>query len=246
MLSLQITHLAPLSSASLRERLEALPWPEKRQRILRYRQEKDRQLALLAWSLAAAMLREAGAEDLTLTYTSQGKPFLQQHPDIHFNLSHGGEMAVCAVSDRPVGADIEPLLPYDAEQARKDASEICAKVLSNRKPPYSLAGGLFDALEDTHGDMFAVTNDEAQKACDMFKELEGVDIYHAAGVATASLIQAIENKQVNANDVIMLNITGGGEALFKQHNDVWYLKPAKVFGVNATKEEIKGFVKTNL
>lgn len=117
MLSLQITHLEPLSSASFRERLEALPWPEKRQRILRYRQEKDRLLALLAWSMAAAMLREAGAEDLTLAYTAQGKPFLKHHPAIHFNLSHGGEMAVCAVSDRPVGADIEPLLPYDAEMA---------------------------------------------------------------------------------------------------------------------------------
>ena len=135
------------------------------------------------------------------------------------------------------------LLPYEAEQARKDAGEIVAKVLSNRKPPYSLAGGLYDAMVDTDGDFFAVTNDEAQKACDMFKELEGIDIYHAAGVATASLIQAIENKQVKADDVIMLNITGGGEALFKEHNDVWYLKPDRVFSVDASKEEIKNFVK---
>ena len=44
----------------------------------------------------------------------------------------------------------------------------------------------------------------------------------------------------------MLNITGGGEKLFKEHNEVWYLKPNHVFGVNATKEEIKGFVKTEL
>ncbi len=138
------------------------------------------------------------------------------------------------------------MLPYDADQARKDAAEIDAKVLSNRKPPYSLAGGLFDALEDSNGDMFAVSNDESKKACDMFKDTEGIDIYHAAGVATASLIQAIANKQVKPDDVVMLNITGGGEALFKQHNDVWYLKPDKVFSVNASKEEIKGFVKTKL
>ena len=135
------------------------------------------------------------------------------------------------------------MLPYDAEQARKDAAEIVAKVLSNRKPPYSLAGGLYDAMVDTDGDFFAVTNAEAQKACDMFEELEGIDIYHAAGVATASLIQAVENKQVKADDVIMLNITGGGEKLFKQHNDVWYLKPNHVFSVNASKDEIKDFAK---
>ena len=138
------------------------------------------------------------------------------------------------------------MLPYDAEQARKDAAEIDAKVLSNRKPPYSLAGGLFDALEDSNGDMFAVSNDESKKARDMFKELEGVDIHPAAGVAMASLMQAIANKQVKADDVIMLNITGGGEALFKKEHDVWYLKPDHVFSVNASKEEIKGFVKTKL
>lgn len=135
------------------------------------------------------------------------------------------------------------MLPYDAEQARKDAAEIVAKVLSNRKPPYSLAGGLYDAMVDTDGDFFAVTNAEAQKACDMFEELEGIDIYHAAGVATASLMQAVENRQVKADDVVMLNITGGGEKLFKQHNDVWYLKPDKVFSVNASKDEIKEYTK---
>lgn len=138
------------------------------------------------------------------------------------------------------------LLPYDAEQARKDAAEIVAKVLSNRKPPYSLAGGLYDAMVDTNGEFFAVTNDEAQKGCDMFKEFEGIDIYHAAGVATASLIQAVENKQVKADDIIMLNITGGGEKLFKEHNKVWYLKPDKVFGVDASKDEIKQFVAEKL
>ena len=138
------------------------------------------------------------------------------------------------------------LLPYDAEQARQDAAQIVAKVLSNRKPPYSLAGGLFDALEDTDGDMFAVTNQEAQKACDMFEELEGIDIYHAAGVATASLMQAIDHKQVKADDVVMLNITGGGEKLFMQHHTPWYLQSDHVFSVNATKDEIKEFVKTNL
>ena len=140
-------------------------------------------------------------------------------------------------------ANSRAILPYDAEQARKDAAEIVAKVLSNRKPPYSLAGGLYDAMVDTDGDFFAVTNAEAQKTCDLFEELEGIDIYHAAGVATASLMQAVENKQVKADDVVMLNITGGGEKLFKQHNDVWYLKPDKVFSVNATKEEIKEYTK---
>ena len=41
------------------------------------------------------------------------------------------------------------LLPMDDNLARKHAGMIDAKVLSNRRPPYSLAGGVFDALKDT-------------------------------------------------------------------------------------------------
>lgn len=97
--------------------LLALPWPEKRERILCYRQEADRRRGLAAWSLAASMLRAAGARDLTLAYSPAGKPFLPGHPGIHFNLSHGGDLAVCGVSDRPLGVDVESLLPADPDMA---------------------------------------------------------------------------------------------------------------------------------
>ena len=89
--------------------LAALPWEERRERILRYRFDRDRLLSLGAGLLATYALREAGAEDLTLSYGEQGKPALLFHPDLHFNLSHSGTLAVCAVSDRPVGADVETL-----------------------------------------------------------------------------------------------------------------------------------------
>lgn len=40
-----------------------------------------------------------------------GKPFFPGHPDRHFNLSHSGSLALCALADRPVGADIEVIRP---------------------------------------------------------------------------------------------------------------------------------------
>ncbi len=135
-------------------------------------------------------------------------------------------------------ADSRAMLPYDATQARHDAAAICAPVLSNRKPPYSLAGGLYDALKDTDGDMFAVSNDEVHAAQAMVLDLEGIDIYSAAAVSVASLIQAVNNRQVRPDDVIMLNITGGGELHFKSQHDHFDLKPLHVFPIGFTKEDV--------
>ena len=136
-------------------------------------------------------------------------------------------------------ADSRALLPYDPDQARKDAAEICAPVLSNRKPPYGLAGGLFDALKDTNGDILAVSNAEAEVAKALFEETEGIDIYHAAAVATASLQQAVEKGTVKANDVVMLNITGGGEGRFMAEHEVCRLQPAHIFKIGFAKAEVE-------
>lgn len=140
--------------------------------------------------------------------------------------------------------DSREMLPYDTKQARIDANAVVAKVLTNRKPPYSIAGGLYDAMKDTDGEFFAVTNEEAEHAGKLFEELEGIDINPAAAVATASLIQAVENKQVENDAVIMLNITGGGEKRFKKNKELFFLKPERIFDVDANNDEIKEFVKT--
>lgn len=134
--------------------------------------------------------------------------------------------------------DSRALLPYDADQARRDAAEICAPVLSNRKPPYSLAGGLYDALKDTDGDILAVSNEEAQAAKALFLETEGRDIYSAAGVALASLVQAINNNKVKPDDLVMLNITGGGEKEFQEAHQLFHLEPDHIFPIAFTKEDV--------
>ncbi len=121
------------------------------------------------------------------------------------------------------------MLPYDDDLARQHVEAIDAKVLSNRKPPYPIAGGLFDALMDTNGEVLAVSNDAARQAAKLFEELEGTDIHPAAAVATASLIQAVEHDQVGKDDVIMLNITGGGEKLFKSQHQLHDLLPDIIF-----------------
>lgn len=134
--------------------------------------------------------------------------------------------------------DSRAMLPYDADKARRDAGIIDAKVLSNRKPPYSIKGGLYDALKATNGEFMVATNAQARKAAKLFEELEGVDIHPAAAVATATLIKAAQDGTIDKKATIMLNITGAGEKAFKAEHEVFELKPTKVFPLNATVDEV--------
>lgn len=135
------------------------------------------------------------------------------------------------------------LVEMSPDDARKAAAEIDAKVLSNRKPPYSLAGGLFDAMEDAGGDMFKVTNDELRFWKKRFAELEGIDIHDAPAVAVASLAEAVREGIVKKDETIMLNITGGGEELAKSQQDVVYAKPDLLLDPSLPDEDIINAVK---
>ncbi len=44
---------------------------------------------------------------LTLNYTAYRKPYFQHYPEIRFNLSHSGGLAVCLLSERECGVDVE-------------------------------------------------------------------------------------------------------------------------------------------
>ena len=134
------------------------------------------------------------------------------------------------------------MLPLEDGLARRQVEEIDAKVLSNRKPPYPIFGGLFDAMNDEGGDVLLATNQQAADAAKLFLETEGNDIHPAAAVATATLIEAAKNGTVNKDDLIMLNITGGGEAKFKAKKELFRLKPRIVFDINPDAEQSKKLI----
>lgn len=137
-------------------------------------------------------------------------------------------------------ANSREILPMDNEIARKQVEEIDAKVLSNRKPPYSVIGGMYDALIAQGGDILKIDNEKARSAAKLFEEIEGVDIHPAAAVATASLIEYAP--KIDPNATISLNITGGGEELFKQGKNLHYLKPTRVFPINPNQTEVLDFL----
>ena len=94
---------------------------QRREYALRYRQERDQRLCLAAYNLLRRALRLEYSIDEApeFIYDKHGKPLLQGHPDIHFSLSHCHSAVACAVSDHPVGIDIETTEHYSIEVARQ-------------------------------------------------------------------------------------------------------------------------------
>ena len=82
---------------------------QRREQALKFRHEKGQRLCLAAYLLLMEGLRnEYGInEPPVFDYSPEGKPCIAARSDIHFNLSHSGNVALCVVSDQPVGADVE-------------------------------------------------------------------------------------------------------------------------------------------
>lgn len=140
-------------------------------------------------------------------------------------------------------ANSRALVDFTAEESRRASEVILAKVLSNRKPPYSLAGGLFDALSDTGGDVFTVTNDEIVQWIVRFYKREGYDILPAAATAVCSVAKALEQGKIKKDDVVMINVTGGG-LMNAQRKGVVYAEPDLILSPELPAEEIVEKVKT--
>lgn len=83
--------------------------PQRREQALRFRHEAGQRLCLAAYILLMEGLREEYGitEPPEFGYTPEGKPFIIGHPDIHFNFSHSGTVALCVLDHQPVGVDVE-------------------------------------------------------------------------------------------------------------------------------------------
>ena len=98
----------------------------------------------------------------------------------------------------------------DEGALREAGTRVYADELTNSAPPYEVAGGVYDSLVESAGDVLIAGNDSVRRAMSMFEELEGIDIEPAAGVAVACLREAVRQRRVDGDSVVLLNVTGGG------------------------------------
>ncbi len=122
-----------------------------------------------------------------------------------------------------------------------DEESVYAPVLTNRAPPYSIVGGVYDALIETDGIMGSVTNAESIDAFSLFQNTEGIDIDPAAAVSVAGLIKAVYEGKIDSNSCILLNITGGGYIRRQHEVNIFHKTPDVI--VNYLDQDIKSEIK---
>lgn len=94
----------------------------KQERIMRFHFVRDAYNCLLGDILARieiCMLTGLNNDQLEFSVNSYGKPFLSNMPNIHYNISHSGKYIACAISDEPIGIDIELIEPVNLKVAER-------------------------------------------------------------------------------------------------------------------------------
>jgi cysteate synthase len=118
------------------------------------------------------------------------------------------------------------LVKIDPDDGRRQIQQIAAHVLSNRQPPYSIRGGVYDVLSESEGQMLVADNLETLPRLQLFEELEGIDIDPASAVAFATLLKAARSGLLEHDAVVLLNVTGGGRHRSQLDRQLVQARPA--------------------
>lgn len=113
------------------QRLKSLLSPGRRQKIEKFRYVQGKCLSLGAGLLLDYGLRQYGLRerDAVLVYGADEKPYLKESPEIFFNLSHSGTIAMAVFGDRELGCDVERVGKPDLRVAQRFFAPEETKVL---------------------------------------------------------------------------------------------------------------------
>ncbi len=110
---------------------------QRRDYAMQYVQELDRRLSVASYLLLKrALSQEYGMDSVPpFVFEPKGKPRLEGFPDIHFNLSHCRDAAVCVLAPHPVGIDVESIDRYDESLLHHmmNADE-CRRIAASKQP----------------------------------------------------------------------------------------------------------------
>lgn len=118
------------------QRLLPLVTDERREEALRYRFSFGQFACLKSYVMLREMLESLGRpHPFHFGYNEHGKPFLKDHPDLHFNLSHCKNGILVAVSDQPIGVDIESYREVSDSLIRYTMNETEQRIIRESDDP---------------------------------------------------------------------------------------------------------------
>ena len=130
------------------------------------KKEQERELSKCGWELFRLGLQEKyglDGEKIKIERNAHGKPYLPEHPQICFNISHSGKYAACAFASIPLGLDLQ--------QHRRAAWEHIGNRYFSVKDQERLA-----AAEDAETLFFQIWTEE-----ESYGKWKGTGISHSLG-----------------------------------------------------------------
>lgn len=117
-------------------RLLPLVSDNRREEALRYKHLFGQFACLKSYVMLREILEDKGlSHPFRFGYNEHGKPFLIDHPEIHFNISHCKNGIAVAVSDETVGIDIESYRNVSDTLVRYTMNEEERRIISESSDP---------------------------------------------------------------------------------------------------------------
>ncbi len=141
---------------------------DRKQEIDRLHFDKDKKLSVYGEMLAKKMISQKldiEIKDIHFLKDQNGKPYAE-NIDIEFNISHSGDYVVCAISNTPIGIDIE--------QIRDIKDSLIRYVCQENELQY-----VYEISQETQKHFFEIwTSKEAYVKCigTGMKDLKKVDV----------------------------------------------------------------------
>lgn len=95
---------------------------QKRQVIEKFINKKDKVRSLVGEVLVRTIITQKlniSNDNIILRKNQYGKPYLTGYPDFKFNISHSGNLVVCAIDNKFIGIDIEEVRNIEYEDIVK-------------------------------------------------------------------------------------------------------------------------------
>jgi len=128
------------TDAEVERMIPLVPEP-RRSQALAFKHTFGRFACLKSYLMLAELLqKEYGLEKFGIGADDHGKPYLVDHQDVYFNISHCQKAIGVAVSDRPVGIDVESFRRFGdglLDKTMNDAEK--AEILASGNPEETFA-----------------------------------------------------------------------------------------------------------